>query len=468
MSVDTQHTRSSTDAALALQRTVAATVHVPGDATYDAARMPWNVAVNQQPAAVAVPSSPEQVVEVIRQAARLGLRVAPQSTGHGAAPLAQHGLDDVVLLRTSELTSVLVDPERQVVRVGGGAQWEDVVAAAAQHGLAALHGSSPDVGVAGYALGGGISWYARKHGLATNSVVAVEIVTAEGRLVRADAKHRRELFWALRGGGGNFGVVTALELRLFPIADAYAGMMIWDLQHAEPVVRRWATWSAAAPDEVTTSLRAMRFPPMPELPDFLRGRQLVVIDGAVLGDDEFGAAQVDALRALGPEMDTFGRMPAAALSRLHMDPEGPTPAVGGSTMLERLDDQAVTAFLEAFGAGAETPLLSAELRQLGGALGRPAPHAGALSQVDAAYVAFFVAIAATPEMAARGEAGIGAGVAALAPWSNGRSFLNFAESLVDPRTGYSEDAWTRLREVRRTVDPDGMFVANHEVPRGLR
>ena len=237
------------------------------------------------------------------------------------------------------------------MRVGSGTIWQDVVEAAAPHGLAVLHGSSPDVGVAGYALGGGIGWYARKHGLTANSITAVEIVTADGSLVRADAENHPDLFWAVRGGGGSFGVVTALELRLLPIADAYAGMLLWEIEHAEPVLREWAAWTATAPDEVTTSFRVMRFPPMPELPDFLRGREIVVIDGAVLGDDAFGEAQLARLRALHPEMDTFARVPAASLSRLHMDPEGPTPAVGGSAMLADLDDAAISAFLEAVGPG---------------------------------------------------------------------------------------------------------------------
>jgi FAD/FMN-containing dehydrogenase len=339
-----------------------------------------------------------------------------------------------------------------------------VVAAAAPHGLAALHGSSPDVGVSGYTLGGGIGWYARKLGLATNSVTAVEIVTADGELVRADAEHHGDLFWAVRGGGGSFGVVTALELRLYPIADVFAGMMIWEIQHAEPVLRRWAEWSAQAPDEVTTSFRIMRFPPMPQLPDFLRGRELVVIDGAVLGDDAFGAEQVAPLRALAPEMDTFARVPASALATLHMDPPGPTPNVAAHAMIGDLDGAAVDGFLEAFGPGAEPGIFFAELRQLGGALARPAEGAGALSCLDGSHCAFFVAMAPTPEMAQAGQAAVEAAAAALGPWSNGRSFLNFADGPADAATAFRGADWSRLREVRAAVDPHELFVAHHQVP----
>ncbi len=438
-------------------------VHVPGSTAYDEARVPWNVAVDQRPAAVAVPRTAQDLADVVRAATELGLRVAPQGTGHGAASLTGRDLSRAVLVRTTGFQGVTVDPVRQVARVGSGALWQDVVEAAAPYGLAALHGSSPDVGVAGYVLGGGIGWYARKHGLATNSLVAVELVAADGTLVRADPAEHPDLFWAVRGGGGSFGVVTALELRLFPIADAYAGMLVWDLEHAGEVLRSWATWSAAAPDEVTTSLRFMRFPPLPELPDFLRGRRLVIVDGAVLGDDALGQELIAPLRALGPEMDTFARTPAPDLARLHMDPEGPTPSVGGSLLLAELDAATVATFLDAAGPQSPTTLLLSELRQLGGALGRPAPEGGALDRIDAGYVAFFVGIAAGPELAAAGVADTERVLAALAPHATGGNFLNLAERAVDPATGYPDPVWQRLRAVRALHDPGQVFLANHPV-----
>jgi FAD/FMN-containing dehydrogenase len=442
-------------------------VHLPGDPGYDLARMPWNVAVDQRPAAVAVPRTAAEAADVVAAAARAGLRVAPQSTGHGAGPLAEGSLDDVVVVRTSALTDVTVDPEARTARVGGGVLWQQVVEAAAPHGLAALHGSSPDVAVAGYTLGGGIGWYARSLGLAATSLLEAEVVTADGRLRRVGAGSTDpedvDLFWALRGGGGNFGLVTSLEIRLFPIADAYAGMLLWDRQHAEAVTREWAQWSAGAPDEVTSSLRVMSFPPMPELPEFLRGRQLVVVDGAVLADDATARQLLAPLRALSPEMDTFARVPAATLSRLHMDPEGPTPAVSGSLLLGGLPEDAVEAFLAEVGHGSVSSLLFAELRQLGGALGRPADGAGALARIDAAYAGFFVAIAATPEMAAQGLVDARRLEEALRPWSSGRTYLNFAETRVDAESAFEPDTFARLAAVRAAVDPDGVFVANHRI-----
>ena len=440
-------------------------VQFPGDPGYDAARLPWNVAVDQRPAAVAFPRTAAEVGAVVRAAAEAGLKVAPQSTGHNAAPLAARGLDDVVVVRTSEMGTAIADPVRGIVRVEGGALWEPAVDAAAAHGRAVLHGSSPDVGIAGYSLGGGIGWYARKLGLATNSLTAVELVIGDGSLVRADATTNPELFWALRGGGGSFGVVTALEFRMYDIPTAYAGMLMWDIAHAEKVLREWAAWAPVAPDEVTTSFRIMRMPPMPELPDFLRGRSVVVIDGAVLGSDDLGRALIGNLRSLRPELDTFDRVPARSLVRLHMDPEGGAPFVSDSAMLGSLPEDGVDAFLSAVGPDAQTSLLMAELRQLGGALGRPHAGGGVLSHLDAEFVTFAGAIAATPEMGAQGHADAVSLTSTMAPYANGRQYLNFAENPVDTRTAYPTGSWTQLKGIRSAVDPHGIFTANHAVPR---
>ena len=436
------------------------TLHRPGDARYDSGRAAWNSAVDQRPAAVALPTDPAQVAETVREAVRAGLRVAPQSSGHSAASLAAHGLADTVLLRTEALDSVHVDPDARVVRVGGGALWRPVVDGTGPHKLAALHGSSPDVAVAGYTLSGGIGWYARRLGTAAQSLTAAEVVTADGELVRTDATHEPDLFWALRGGGGGLGVVTALELRLYPIETAYAGMMLWDAAHVETVLRAWAAWAPDSPDEVTTSFRVLRMPPMPELPPFLRGRHVVVIDGAVLADDEAASRLLAPLRALTPEMDTFASVPAPALSGLHMDPEGPTPSVTDGTLLDELPESAIDAILARTTVGTTSPLLVVELRQLGGALGRPDPSA-ALSHLEGQFVAAAVAVAATPEMAAAGQAAVVDLVGALRATTGHRPYLNFAEQPIDPSTAFDAATWARLSRVRALVDPDGVFVANH-------
>lgn len=438
-------------------------IHLPGDAGFDTARLPWNVAVDQRPAAVAEPRNAGDVAAAVRSARRAGLRLAAQSTGHNAGPLAQQDLSDVMIIRMTGLDEVAIDPERGIARVGAGSIWEPVVAAAAPHQLAALHGSSPDVGVAGYTLGGGLGWYARKLGMQTNALTAVELVTAEGDLVRADATENADLFWALRGGGGNFGVVTSLEFRLHPIESAYAGWLVWDVTRAADVLKGYEEWAADAPDEVTTAFRILNVPPFPEIPEPLRGRSLAVIDGAVLGTDEDGARVLRALRGLGPEIDTFGRMPAPALARLHMDPEGPTPAVGTSAVLGRLADEGIEAFAEHSSVGPQSGLIMAELRQLGGAVGRPATDAGALSHLDGHYLFMSVGLAATPELAEASHAVTQDIVDALQPWATGRSYLNFAETRVPADTAFDEGPLELLRAVRRAYDPDEVMVANHRL-----
>ena len=436
-------------------------VALPGDEAYEAGRSPWNSYVDQRPAMIAYPATPQEVAEVMHYARDAGLRVAPQSTGHNAAPLGD--LSDSVLLRTSAFTEISIDADQRIARVGGGVLWQDVVEAAAAHGLYPLHGSSPDVAVAGYSLGGGIGWLARLHGLQANSLTAIEIVTAGGEIVRADAEHHADLFWALRGGGGNFGVVTALEFRLYEYTEAYGGMLVWDWQHAERVLRAWVEWSRSAPANVTTSWRILQIPDIEDAPPPLRGRQVVVIDGAVIADEERAAEIIAPLRDLEPEMDLWATMPAAGLTHIHGDPEAPTPTVSDTAILDGIDEEAIRALIGVAGPDSNSPLFMVELRQLGGALAHPAEGGGALSHFDGEFILFAGHLAATPEMAAVGDAASRNVVGTMWPWNNGRHYLNFAESKVEARAGFRADAYERLRAVRDAYDPQRRMRANHEI-----
>jgi FAD/FMN-containing dehydrogenase len=437
-------------------------VSAPGDLDWNEARQAWNLAVDQQPAAVAIPHSVDDVIAIVDFANERGLRVTAQGTGHNAG--AYDTLADTILVKTQEMRGVEIDAEARVARVAAGALWIEVTEPASPLGLAPLAGSSPDVGVVGYTLGGGASWLARKYGLSSNSVVAIELVTADGELVRADAHNHADLFWALRGGGGNFGVVTHMEIRLYPLAEVYAGMMFWPWERSAEVLKVWAEWTRTAPDEVTTSARLLQVPPIPDIPEFLRGRQLVVIDGAFVGDEAAGAALLQPLRDLGPEMDTFAMIPPVALSRIHMDPEGPTPAIaGGGQMLGALPDEAVDAFVAAAGPGSGTALLMAELRHLGGALGRAPEGHGALAGFAGEYMVFGVGIPATPEIAAAIPTCIASLIDAVAPWDIGSAYLNFTEETVDPAKFYDAGAYARLRRVKAEVDPEGRFRGNHDI-----
>ena len=458
MSIDT-----TTDPAATLRGLCDGRVHLPGDPGYDAARTPWNLAVDQRPAAVALPRTVAEVQDVVRAAAAAGLRVAPQSTGHGAGPLGEMDLSDVVILRLSELTGVTVDPASRTARVVGGTQWVEVIIASAPHGLTAPHGSAPDVAVAGYALNGGLSFYGRRHGLAANSIRAVELVTADGSLVRVDATTDTDLFWAVRGGGANLGVAVAIELDLLPYADVFAGMLLWDRERAPEVVPAWVRWTREVPESVTTSMRVMSFPPMPELPPFLSGRDLVVIDGAVLEDDERAAELLAPLRALSPEMDTFGRMPVTGLMDVHMDPPAPTPAVSDHSVLGELTDEAVDAFLAQVGPGTQTGLLFAELRHLGGAFGRPDPEGGALSHLTGSYAMYCIAVAPFPEAVVAGTAAARGVVAAMSRWSQASRVPTFTDTREDTSSMFDGESWARLAGLRDTFDPAGVFLAHHEI-----
>jgi FAD/FMN-containing dehydrogenase len=433
----------------------------PADPGYDQARAAWNLHADQRPAFVVFPESVDDVVAVVDCARGNGLRIAPQGSGHNASPLTWDG--STILLSTSRMRGVVIDVPARRARVAAGTRWLDVTAPASEHGLAPLAGSSPDVGVVGYCLGGGVSWLGRKHGLAANSVLAIELVTADGRLRRVDADHDADLFWALRGGGGSFGIVTAMEIALHPLPDLYAGAMFWPIERSAEVLRAWREQTLTAPDEVTSSARILRLPPLPELPEMLRGRALVTIDAAVVGSRAYGAEVAQALRHFGPEIDTFDVVPPVALSRLHMDPEEPMPAMSAHRLLADLPADAIDAFLAAVGPGAESPLLLAEIRHLGGALGVAQPGNGALAKLDAGYLLFGAGVAASPEMVAGLEAGLPAFRAALAPWDAGRGYLNFEEHATDSRSFYDELTHRRLSRVKAQVDPRNMFRSNHPI-----
>ncbi len=435
-------------------------VHLPGSPDYARLCTPWNLAVAQSPAAVASPTTIDEVRALVVAAGIDDVRVAPQSTGHGAAALAP-GLTEALLLRLDRLTGVTVDPTVGTARIVGATLWQEVAHAVAPHGYAAMHGSAPDVSAIGYLLGGGLSFYARQHGLAVSSVLSLDVITADGQLRHAGPTTNPELFWALLGGGGSFGVVVAAEIALLPYQDVYAGMLLWDMAAAPAVVRRWVEWTQSVPESATTSLRLMRFPPLPELPPFLSGRELVVIDGAVLDDDDTANDMLARLRELGPEIDTFGRIPTAQLLSMHMDPPAPTPSVTDHALLGGLPDEAVSALLALAGPGVASPLMFAEVRHTGGALSRPID--AALDRLPGDYLLFTVAAVPGPEMAAACSAATSEVVDALRPWSVGATFANFRDRAGDSSTGYDAVSWERLVQVRDAVDPDHRWLAANEI-----
>lgn len=436
-------------------------VHLTGDPAYDEARIPWNLQVDDRPAAVAYPAFPNEVATVLRAAASAGLKVAPQGTGHGAPPLSGR-LGDAVLLRTSAMTELSIDAERQTARAGAGVLWGDVIERAGAVRLAARHTSSPGVGVVGSSLGGGLNWYARQYGLQCSALTAVELVLADGTFVRATDGTDSDLLWAARGGGGGFGVVTALEFDLVPVSTPYAGMLVWDWTHAHRVLHAWGEWAPGTPDAVTTVARLFQAPDVPWLPSGVRGRRLVVIDGAVVGDPQRSADLLAPLRALRPEIDTFDTVPAASLAQLHLEPAEPTAVYANSTLLGDLPDRAVEALVATAGPDSGSELLFVEVRQLGGALSRPAPRGGALDSMDGSFLVLGVGLSeggADGWSAVREDAG--RVMSALQPWSTGASYLLMVDDEVDGRRGWPQAAWRRLSAVRAAADPNGLFVVPH-------
>jgi FAD/FMN-containing dehydrogenase len=434
---------------------------LPHEPSWDEARRAWNLSVDQQPAAVALPETVEDVQAVVGWARSRGLRVAPQGTGHNAHPLGS--LAHTVLLKTERMRGVEIDPRGERARVEAGVLWAEVTEAAAQHGLAGLAGSSPDVGVVGYTLGGGVSWLGRRYGLAANSVTAVELVNAEGELVCADAEQNTDLFWALRGGGGSFGVVTALEFTLYPVTEVYAGILFYPLERGAEVLRAWRRWVDTVPDEVTSIGRFLQFPPLPALPDHLRGRSFVAIEAASLLGPDASDELLRPLRALGPEMDTFAAIPVQQLQRLHMDPEQPVPGAGDGMILSDVNDAAIDALVQTAGAAAHSPLLSVELRHAGGALARKVPGGGAVSSVDGRFVLFAVGMAPTPEAVAAVEAHVELVQNALAHWDSGRAFGNLSTKRERGERLFGDVTYRRLQTVKAAVDPDDVFRSNHPV-----
>ncbi len=434
-------------------------VVVPGDDDWDEARLAWNLAVDQRPAAVALPESAADVAAIVAFARATGLRVAPQGTGHNAAAMGD--LHDTILLKTERMREVTIDPVSRVARAEAGVIWIEVVEAAAEHGLAALAGSSPDVGVVGYTLGGGLSWLARKHGIGANQVTAIEVVTASGDLVRTDWANEPELFWALRGGGGSFAIVTAIEFNLFPITEVYAGILWFPIDRATEILRAWRAWTDDLPDELTSVGRILQFPDLPDFPDEIRGQSFVVVQAIFVGDEEEGARLLEPIRALGPVMDTVETIPVPALSRLHMDPEEPVPGAGDGGMLDDVDDHLIDLFVEGV---VGSPILSAEIRHLGGAVARRSSQHGAIDAFEAPFITYLVGIAATPELGAAVHAATAKLLGRLEPWQAEHTYMNFAESRRKAATLFSSASYHRLRQIKAIVDPSDLIRSNHPVP----
>lgn len=441
---------------------IAGRIATPNDPDWDQARAAWNLTADQRPSAVALVESAEDVAKTVRFAAENDLRVSAQGSGHGALSLP--ALEDTILVKTERMRGVEVDTEAQTARVEAGVLSLELAEAAGAQGLSSLPGTSPDVCVTGFTLGGGLSWLGRRYGFACNRVRAVELVTADGEARTVDAESEPDLFWALRGGGGDYAVVTALQVALVPVADVYAGALLFPAEVGAEGIRAYREWTAGVSDDVTSIVRLLRPPDIPDVPEFLRGKALLTIDAACIGDKAAGEAAIAPLREIGePILDTFDQIPPPGLCKIHMDPEQPVPGFGHHRVLRELPDEAIDAFVGVAGPESGSPLLLTELRQLGGALGRPDPNGGALSHLDADWVMFGVGMVMSQEMGEAVDAGLDRIHEAMEPWAADGGYFNFADRPCDTDAILPPDVCTRLAEVKRKWDPDGRIVGNHAV-----
>jgi FAD/FMN-containing dehydrogenase len=435
-------------------------VTIPGDDGYDAARAGFNLTNDLRPAAVATPGSVAETVALVGVAREAGLRIAPQGSRHNPMPLGD--VSDTMFMRFDRMTQVELNTASGTARVEAGARWWDLIDGASEAGLAARHGSSPEINIVGYSLGGGVGWLSRKHGLQANAVTAIEIVTADGEHRIVDADNEADLFWALRGGGGNFGVVTAIEFELVPLKTVHAGALFFEYERAAEILNAYREWTGAGlPDEVTSVVRTLQLPPLPEIPEIVRGKSFAIVESIHLHGADEARELLAPLRELTPLMDTYGDVPPSALQYLHMDPTEPVPYDGTHAMLGDFTERAINEALAAVGPGTGSPI-SFEVRHLGGELSRSDASHGALDTMRGEYMMFGVGPILDPAMVPSIKEGLTGLDRAFAPDDSGR-YLNFTEVPHDVEAMFPQGVVPRLREVRKAYDPEGLFRANHAV-----
>lgn len=448
-----------------LQSQIQGTVITRDNPRYDEARRAWNLTVDQHPALVVLVATAKDVVKAVQFAARHGLKISVQSTGHGVVRPA----DNTLLILMSNMKQVRIDADAQTAWIDAGARWGDVLGPAQDVGLTPLLGSSPQVGVMGYTLGGGIGWLVRKYGLATDSVNFFEVITADGRLIHASQTENTDLFWGLRGGGGSLGIVTGMEIKLYPVSTVYGGNLIYPVDMAQEVMRRYRDWIATAPDELTSSVVLINIPPLPELPEPLRGKSMVVVRGCYCGPVEAGEALVQPWRNWQqPFLDDFKTMPFSQVATISKDPETPMPALTTGAWLRELDDEAIDCLIQhtvPAGPGPK-PLVFAEVRHVGGAVAKTDATVGAFGNRDASLHLQMLGLAPTPEIGSQLAQYTTRIKSQLESCLTGGVFMNFLEgeeSQQQVQNGFSPEAYRRLVALKIAYDPDNLLYSGFNI-----
>jgi hypothetical protein len=432
-------------------------MYTPGDPGYDACVTPWNLAVPMRPAAVVAARTAADVVAAVRFAGEHGLTAGVQATGHGAeSSLAGH-----LLVATKGLDEVTVHPEGWA-RVGAGVKWSALVAEAAPYGLAALNGSTTDVGIVGYTTGGGVGPLARTYGLAADRVRAFEVVTGDGELRRVTPTVHADLFAALRGGKGAAGIVTAVEFDLIQLPTFYGGAVYFDGSDAAAVVDRWRGWADALPEAGTTSFVLFQLPPLPDVPPPLAGRMTLGVRFLWTGDPAEGERLLDEIRALAPViLDDAMLRPYSEIDHVHADPVDPMPVTDPAILLRAFPAAAAERLFAAAGPGSGSPQVMVEIRHLGGAYARAPRHPDTFDHRDARFSVLAVGVAADADTAAVALTHADGLFAALADWDTGGVWPNFGipHDTASARRCYAPQTLARLAEIVRTYDPQGVLQA---------
>jgi hypothetical protein len=453
--LDSQVVERSAD----LRDQVLGAVYVAGDPGYDEARQGWNLAVVQHPLVVVDATGAADVQAAVRFAANANLPVGVMTTGHGLPRTCDNG----VLIRTGRMNAVTVDAETRMARIQGGAKFADVFTATQPLGLAPLSGSAPHVGVVGYTLGGGFGLLLRQHGLAIDSVRSAKIVTADGELVTASPNENADLFWAIRGGGGCFGVLVEIEMELYPEATVFGGATIYPAEDLERLYGAYAAWTQGLPDHVSSCIQLMNLPPLPMIPEPLRGKAVVNINACVCGDLADAEELVRPMRELGePILDMWGAFPYAESGRIYNDPVNPLPACGQGVLLRDMSPEFITRFLEAVGPAQRSPQVNIQLRHLGGAMAR-VPHAETPlgHQRDAKYLVYFLSVPnphVSHETIRAHSTGVISAIGEHVLCRGPLNFLGEGDVGGDAVSGaYQAASLDRLREIKKSRDPQNRF-----------
>ena len=447
-----------------LRESVRGQIFTPGSDGYEEAARIWNGAYDgRRPAVIVSATGAADVIAAVGFARANRLEIAVRGGGHSVAGFSTG--DDVLVIDLSPMNSVRVDTTTRWATVGGGAVWADVDHETLAHGLATTGGLISSTGVAGFTLGGGIGWLMRKYGLAADNLIGADVVTADGRLVHACDSENRELFWGLRGGGGNFGIVTQFEFELHPIGEAiYAGPIFYSADADGDLLRRFRDWAPGLSDDVSTLVNLTTAPPLPVIPQEWHGRKVAAFVAASAGPVEEGEGHVRDIRAVAePIADLLGPMPYKVIQTL-LDPlwQKGINAYFKATNLSRLDDELIERLIELHNA-APGPQAEIHVQQLGGAIGRVPEGDTAFPDRNAPYVLNAVTGWHDPSQA---EAHIGWArqvIEAAADASTGRAYVNFLGDAGAGRSSYGEETYARLQALKQEYDPDNVFARNQNI-----